>query len=184
MLTERPVADATAVWSRIKGVHGLPFASQCAALALVRWRETAAQRSNRPRRWLLADEALLAIAAALPGDAAALAAIADSKFIARSAPALLAALASRHDTDVHAEVRANAAPPMPDKTLVKSLQERVRQHAAALGIEPEILATKRDLTGVALGDPPLHLRTGWRATQLAPIFSQSAAMPPAVVSRQ
>ena len=66
MLAEQPVADATAVWSRIKGVHGLSFASQCAALALVRWREAAAQRSDRPRRWLLADEALLAIAAALP----------------------------------------------------------------------------------------------------------------------
>ena len=33
MLADQPVADATAVWSRIKGVHGLPFASQCAALA-------------------------------------------------------------------------------------------------------------------------------------------------------
>ena len=167
MLAEQPVADTTAVWARIKGVHGLSFASQCAALALVRWRETAAQRSDRPRRWLLADEALLAIAAALPRDADALAAIADSKFIARSAPAMLAAIASRNDAEVQAEVRANAAQPMPDKALVKSLQERVRQRAAVLGIEPEILATKRDLVGVALNDPPLHLRTGWRAKELA-----------------
>ena len=163
MLAERPVADTTAVWVRIKGVHGLSFASQCAALALVRWRETAAQRSDRPRRWLLADEALLAIAAALPRNADTLAAIADSKFIARSAPAMLAAIASRNDAEVQAEVRANAAQPMPDKGLVKALQDQVRQHAAVLGIEPEILATKRDLIGVALNDPPLHLRTGWRA---------------------
>ena len=77
-----------------------------------------------------------------------------SKFIARSAPAILAAIASRDDAELQAEVRANAAQPMPDKLLVKSLQDRVRQHAAALGIEPEILATKRDLVGVALGDPP------------------------------
>jgi ribonuclease D len=171
MLAERPVADATAVWSRLKGVHGLPFASQCAALALVRWREAAAQRSDRPRRWLLADELLLAVASALPRDADALAAIADSKFIARSASAILAAIESRNDAELQAEVRANAAQPMPDKTLVKSLQERARQHAATLGIEPEILATKRDLIGVALNDPPLHLRTGWRARELAPLFS-------------
>ena len=63
MLAEQPVADTIAVWSRLKGVHGLPFASQCAALALVRWREAAAQRSDRPRRWLLADEVLIEIAA-------------------------------------------------------------------------------------------------------------------------
>ncbi len=175
MLAEKPVADATAVWSRIKGVHGLPFASQCAALALVRWRETAAQRSDRPRRWLLADDALLAIAAALPRDAETLASLADSKFLARSAPAILAAIALREDADLQAEVRANAAQPMPDKLLVKSLQERVRQHAATLEIEPEILATKRDLIGVALNDAPLHLRTGWRSKELAPILEPTGS---------
>jgi len=174
ILAERPVADATAVWSRIKGVHGLPFASQCAALALVRWRETAAQRSDRPRRWLLADDALLAIAAALPRDADALASLGESKFIARSAPAVLAAIASRDDAELQAEVRANAAQPMPDKLLVKSLQERVRERAAALGIEPEILATKRDLVGLALGDPPPHLRVGWRAKELASVLERVA----------
>jgi ribonuclease D len=174
LLAEQPVADTTAVWSRIKGVHGLPLESQCAALALVRWRETAAQRSDRPRRWLLADETLLAIAAALPRDAAALAALADSKYLARNASALLAAVASRDDAELKAEVRANALQPLPDKALVKSLQERVRQHAAALGIEPEILATKRDLTGVALNDPPAHLRSGWRARELGPLLPRAS----------
>jgi ribonuclease D len=184
MLAEHPVADATAVWSRLKGAHGLPFASQCAALALVRWREAAAQRSDRPRRWLLADEALLGIAATLPRDANALAGLAESKFIARSTPAILAAIESRNDAEVQAEVRANAMQAMPDKTLVKSLQERVRQHATALGIEPEILATKRDLIGVALNDPPLHLRTGWRAKELASILERSALPAEPVVLRQ
>jgi ribonuclease D len=175
LLAEQPVADTTAVWTRIKGVHGLPFASQCAALALVRWREDAAKRSDRPRRWLLADDALLAIAAALPRDAAALAPFAGSKFFARNAPALLAALESRNEAELQREVRDNAVQAVPDKTLVKSLQERVRQHAGNLGIEPELLATKRDLTAVALGDPPAHLRTGWRAQQLAPILAEPAS---------
>ena len=91
---------------------------------------------------------------------------------------MLAALAARNDADLQAEVRANAALPMPDKALVKSLQERVRQRAAVLGIEPEILATKRDLVAVALNDPPLHLRTGWRSRELAEILA-GAAPPPA-----
>jgi ribonuclease D len=174
MRVEHPVTDPTAIWQRLKGVHALPFASQCAALALVRWREAAAQRSDRPRRWLLADDALLAIAAALPRSVHALTALAESKFIARSAPAILAALESRNDAEVQADVRANAIQAVPDKALVKALQERVRQHAAVLGIEPEILATKRDLIGVALNDPPLHLRTGWRARELAPILASVA----------
>jgi hypothetical protein len=53
----------------------------------------------------------------------------------------------------------------------------VRQHAAVLGIEPEILATKRDLVGVALGNPPDHLRTGWRAREQALILA-GTSLPP------
>jgi ribonuclease D len=177
LLAERPVADATAVWSRLKGVHALPFASQCAALALVRWRETAAQRSDRPRRWLLADDALIAIAAALPRDADELGRLAPGKFMVRNAGAVLAAIASRDDTALQAEVRANAAGPAPDKHAVKTLQEQVRQRASALGIEPAILATRRDLAACALGNPPPHLRNGWRARQLAALLSRDGALP-------
>ncbi len=125
---------------------------------------------RRPRRWLLADEVLIEIAAALPRDADALDAVAQSKFIARSAPAVLAALAACTAPELQAEVRANAAGVAPDKATVKSLQERVRQRAAVLGVEPEILATRRDLVGVALGNPPPHLRSGWRAKELASVI--------------
>jgi len=180
VLAERPVADPTAVWSRLKGVHGLSFPSQCAALALVRWRETAAQRSDRPRRWLLADEVLLAIAAALPSDADALGAFVQPKFVARNASTVLAAIGSRADTEIQAEVRANAAQAAPDKNVVKALQEQVRQRAAVLGIEPEILATRRDLAAVALGTLPPRLRTGWRAKELITLIEGTAvpAEPP------
>jgi ribonuclease D len=171
LLAERPVANPTAVWSRLKGVHGLSFASQCAALALVRWRETAAQRGDRPRRWLLADDVLVAIAAALPRDADALGRFAQGKFMTRSASAVLDAIASRDDPELQAEVRANAAGPAPDKHAVKALQEQVRRRAATLAIEPEILATRRDLASVALGDPPPHLKTGWRAKELATVIA-------------
>ena len=87
---------------------------------------------------------------------------------------LIAAVASRDAPELQAEVRANALQPLPDKALVKSLQERVRQHAAVLGIEPEILATKRDLIGVALNDAPPHLQNGWRARELAPLLKRAS----------
>jgi ribonuclease D len=167
ILAERPVADATAVWARLKGVHGLSLPARCAALALVRWREAAAQRSDRPRRWLLADEVLLAIAAAQPRDAEALAAFVPPKFVARNSAAVLAAIAASSDPATQEQVRANAAQPAPDRQMVKDLQEQVRQRAQALGLEPEILATRRDLVGLALGNPPAHLRSGWRARELA-----------------
>jgi ribonuclease D len=90
---------------------------------------------------------------------------------------VLAAIASRDEAALQTEVRANAAAPAPDKHAVKALQEQVRQRASALGIEPEILATRRDLVGVALGDPPPHLRTGWRSRELASVLPVAGNLP-------
>jgi ribonuclease D len=169
MLAERPEADTTVVWARLKGVHALQPEAKCAALALVRWRETAAQRADRPRRWLLADDVLFAIAAALPSTTDELMKLASPKFVARNGEAVLAAVAARTDPDLQAEV-ANAAGAPPDRNVVRALQEQVRQRAAALGIEPEILAPRRDLVALAAGNPPAHLTQGWRATELGGIL--------------
>jgi ribonuclease D len=165
-LAEPPIPDATAVWARIKGVHGLPFAAQCAALELVRWRERAAQRADRPRRWLLEDDKVLALAAALPATPDALGQLMPPKFVARNADEIIAAVGRREGADVQAIVRASVAQHAPDKTKVKALQEDARKRAAGLGLEPEILATKRDLMALAAGKPPAHLRDGWRAAAL------------------
>jgi ribonuclease D len=165
-LAEPPVPDAASVWARIKGVHALSFAAQCAALELVRWRERAAQRADRPRRWLLEDDKLLALAAALPATADAIDQLMPPKFVARNGEDIVAAVARRDEADVQAIVRASVAQQAPDKTKVKALQEDARKRAAELGIEPEILATKRDLVALAAGRPPAHLRDGWRAVAL------------------
>ena len=165
-LAEPPVADTATIWARLKGVHGLPFAAQCAALELVRWRERAAQRADRPRRWLLEDDQLLALAAALPATPDAIGPLMPPKFVARNAEDIVAAVAQRDNPEVQATVRANAAQQAPDKAKVKALQEDARKRAAGLGLEPEILATKRDLVALAAGHPPAHLRDGWRAVAL------------------
>jgi len=165
-LAEPPVPDPATLWARIKGVGGLPFAAQCAALELVRWRERAAQRADRPRRWLLEDDKLLALAAALPETPDAIEQLMPPKFVARNAEEILAAVARSAEPEVLAIVRASVAQQAPDKAKVKALQEDARKRAADLGLEPEVLATKRDLVALAAGNPPAHLREGWRAAAL------------------
>lgn len=172
ILAEPPVANPVSVWSRLKGVFTLPFASQCAALTLVRWRETAAQRTDRPRRWLIADEALLEIAARLPATPGDFDGLLPARFAARHGEELIAALDTRDDPELQAIVRSHARQHAPDKTRVKTLQESVRRRAAELGIEPEILATRRDLVALALGAAPTHLKSGWRASALGEIAAE------------
>jgi ribonuclease D len=175
LLAEAPVADTVTIWSRLKGLHGLPMPAQSAALALVRWREREAQRADRPRRWILADETLVAVARAMPATRAELGPLLPSRFAAKHGGAILAAVAAARDGENEAAARANAAQRAPDKQRVKALQEAVRQRAGELGIEPEILATRRDLAALALGNAPSHLRQGWRAGELRSIESKLAA---------
>lgn len=167
LLAEPPVADPVSVFARLKAASGLSNASQRAAFALVRWRERAAQAADRPRRWLLADEVLLTIAAALPATPEHLAELLPPRFAARHGAQILGALAERDDDEAHAVVAAASATRALDRRQLKDLQETVRTRAARLGIEPEILATRRDLAAVAAGNPPRHLQNGWRAAELA-----------------
>ncbi|MCY3787933.1 MAG: ribonuclease D, partial [Gemmatimonadetes bacterium] len=60
---ETPVlTPPAALWSRLRGVRTLNDRTRCAALALLEWRESCAQRLNRPRRWLCSDQLLVRIA--------------------------------------------------------------------------------------------------------------------------
>ena len=167
LLAEPPIADATAVWSRLKGVHALAFDARCAALSLVRWRELTAQHKDRPRRWILADEELLSIATALPSDKTALERCAAPRTVAKFGDVLIAAVTDRSEGQIQDLVRSHQAAPMPDRATLKALQAAVRQRAQELGVEPEIIATRRDLAVVANGERPAALGSGWRAEVLA-----------------
>jgi ribonuclease D len=170
-LAEKPEADTLQVWARLKAVHGLPFPAQCAALALVRWREAAAQRSDRPRRWLLADESPCQSPrrcrhAADLGLLVAAESSSHGSAPPSSPPSRTAA------TRLSSGVRANASQAAPDRNAIKGLQEQVRwDRAAALGIRPEILATRRDLAALAAGNPPMPPRTAGAPPELAAVIS-------------
>jgi ribonuclease D len=166
LLADPPVADAVTVWTRLRTTRNATAEQQAAALALVEWRELAAQRSNRPRRWILADDLLLAIAQALPASLAELEPVVSARFAIRFGEAVLAAVAARTDERLRAIVAAQNARALPDKQKLRELQELARRRAAELGLEPEILATRRDLAALAIGDPPPSLSVGWRAAEL------------------
>ncbi|HLF10586.1 MAG TPA: HRDC domain-containing protein [Gammaproteobacteria bacterium] len=176
LLGERPVADDVTIWSRLRGARTLTLAQQSAALALVRWRESTAQRLDRPRRWILADEALVGIAQALPASLDELHATLTvaARFAAKHGAEILAAIAESGSEQLRSIVREHSLQQAPDKQRLKELQEIVRRRAGELKLEPEILATRRDLAALAVGSPPGHLRQGWRATELAGLLGSPA----------
>jgi ribonuclease D len=159
--------DSATILERTKGAGGLEGKRRAAALALIAWRESRAQQRDRPRRWILADEILVRIATDLPQTLADLKRIPElpSKLLAGSGAALLAAIEG-------AVPLPPTKPPEPvDRSLVKRLQESVKERAELLGISPELLATRKDIALAASGQPSEALATGWRSTVLAGLFA-------------
>ncbi len=148
-------------WQRVKGLRRLQGDAREAARALAAWRERTAEQFDRPRQWVLSDAQLLAIAGARPRDTAALANVAG----------LPPGLVRRRGRELVEAANSSVAgdpivdPPPPDdrdRALLKRLGECLKKRAEALGVDPQVLATRADLVALVRGDGHCRLLTGWR----------------------
>jgi ribonuclease D len=150
-------------WRRLKGLERLDEPAFAAARALAEWRERRAMARDLPRGWILPDAAIYELAAARPRTPEALARIGGvpAGTAARAGQELLAAVASPADG---AAVR-NGDPGRPgpgELRLQKALQTCLGAIATELNIQPEILATRRELVALARGVRDLPVLSGWR----------------------
>jgi len=157
------------LYQRARGTGRLRGRQMTAALALLDWREQVARSANRPRRWILKDETLVELASDMPADAAALGRISGLgvKTRARHSDQLLAVIDAA-DSDRYRQIAQRCMPaPRPDAHELRAMQSRVQNVAGALGVEPEVIATRRDIVSAVLGEAPGHIRDGWRGDVLA-----------------
>jgi ribonuclease D len=174
LVTDSTSANVETIFRRLKAVATLGVEEQCAALALVEWRERRAMQSDRPRRWILADDVLIQIARRLPRSPAELRSISELPpgVAAKSGKGIVEAVEQSGDSARRRLVAALAAEPRPDKTRTREVRDIVAEHAGKLGIEPEVLATRRDILALAANVDPHVVVPGWRAGQIGPLLSR------------
>ncbi|HWJ04398.1 MAG TPA: ribonuclease D [Steroidobacteraceae bacterium] len=163
--------DPAAAWRRLKGLNRLRPSEQAAARALAEWRERRAQESDKPRGWILADEALYALAIRAPESVADMEKleVLPPGVVRRRGEELLELLREARASDV-APIEPPRRPTNEEQALAAALLKVVRDQAAALGIGPEVLGTRRDVEAVAFGSVALEesaLLRGWRGAILA-----------------
>jgi len=149
---------------RLKGARRLSGRALAAATRLAAWREREAEQRNRPRQWILGDAVLLTLAVTAPDSRAALNRIEGlpAGTIRRVGDELLEAVAA-----IAGDPESTATPPRPDdahRSRLASIQEQVSAAAAELGIEPEVIAPKKELTAALFGERDLRVLRGWRRT--------------------
>jgi len=157
------VEPATA-WRRLKGLERLGPEAFAAARALARWREQRAMDRDLPRGWVLSDSALLELAETRPRTREALASIASVPrgTAARGGDEILAAIHESPDDPPVAALEELLRPGPAEVRQMKALQQRLIAVAGELGIQPEILATRRELAALVRGVRELPVLSGWR----------------------
>ncbi len=130
------------------------------------WREQRAIASDKPRGWILSDEALYALATLMPastGDLEQVRALPPATVRKRGDELLELVRTARESAR---DLPPSPVPqrPTPEQTQrVARLQQRVKDVANGLGMSPEVLATRRDVEGMVLGSPEHSpLLRGWR----------------------
>jgi ribonuclease D len=151
-------------WRRLKGLERLDDAAFSAARALAAWRERRAMARNLPRGWVLPDAAIHQLAQSRPRTREQLsrADAVPPGTAARAADELLAAIATAPDDVPPRDAVEAGRPGAEELRLEKALQKELAAIAAELAIQPEILATRRELAALSRGARELPVLAGWR----------------------
>ncbi len=156
--------DPQESWQRLKGMEALDPRRLATAKAIARWRELRAIQRDRPRGWILSDEALHDIVRMLPENRAQLERVKSLPrgVIENCARDLLTAIRSTSDLDTSEPARRRKRPDPAEQVRLKALTATVRRIAEQLQLTPELLATRRDLQQLLNGDTDVAPLKGWR----------------------
>jgi ribonuclease D len=162
-LYSNPPADA---WLRIKGGNRLKGAALAVMQALAGWREAQAQQRDRPRGWILRDDALIEIARHRPASIEELGRIRglQEAFIRHNGEQILGlvATAGRQPPVPFPDAGARLKLTPEQDALVDVMSAVVRISGIEHTLNPAVLATRKQLERLLSGDVDVDIMHGWR----------------------
>ncbi len=185
---QRYESDPERAVLRLRAAGRFNRRQHAAARELVAWREAEARRRDLPRSFVLKDELLVQLASRQPlllRDLHRLPAF-DPRQGARDGGYWLEIL---KQVAARSEEELPPKPWRPDENALRNaetrLREIVRQRAATLGLEPEVLASRRDLSALLRetwrddGASPAPAPSGWRQELTDELRREARALRPA-----
>jgi len=162
-LYSNPPEDA---WLRVKGSNRLKGAALAVLQSLAGWRESLAQQRDRPRGWILKDDALVEIARHRPASIEELGRIRglQEAFIRHNGEQLLGLIAAAGKQppvpvpDTDARLRLSPA----QDALVDVMSAVVRISGSGHALNPAVLASRKQLERLVTGDTDVDVLHGWR----------------------
>lgn len=157
--------EPEAAWKRLKGLDRLKPEQRATARLLAQWREETAIKHDKPRGWILADDALREIAERMPRELADLETIRNlPPGVVKRRGAEFLALIER-GRELGSSEPPFTPPPRPEAqqlARVTKLMNFARSRAEELQISPELLVTRRDVEQLVFSQRTDRLASGWR----------------------
>jgi ribonuclease D len=141
-------------WQRVKGLSRINKNAHVLAAQLAAWREHRAQSNNRPRKWILADDAL--IAHALGKESKEKLSIKAQK----SFDDFLAQHISIQNIEI--SIGKNNPPTKTEKAQKVVLQKLIQEKANQYNLAIEVIASSKSLLKYIRGDRSVMFCQGWR----------------------
>ena len=153
-------------WLRVKGGNRLKGVALSVLQALAEWREARAQQRDRPRGWILRDDALIEIARHRPAALEELGRIRglQEAFIRHNGEQVLGlvAAAGRQPPSPFPDTGTRQKLTPEQDALVDVMSAVVRISGIEHALNPAVLATRKQLERLVCGDTEVDLMHGWR----------------------
>lgn len=153
-------------WQQVKGIGRVVSSDLSIVQALAAWRENTAVQKNLPRRWILNDQAILALAQNKP----------HSPTQTRSILEQYAPKSLRHAKNIHT-VLEQAYPidnnltvvdrrlSKQQQALVKKMMQVTWEKSQQIGTSPSLLANRKSIVSLVLGEE-CKITAGWRHSEI------------------
>ncbi|MEE4376924.1 MAG: ribonuclease D [Candidatus Competibacteraceae bacterium] len=155
------------VWQRIRGSNQLRGVQLAVLRALAAWREQRAMAADRPRRWILGDDPLLALARQMPSNQNQLQRVRglEPAIIKRYGDSVLELIQQARQEPKNnwptepTQQRLSVA----QEALVDAMMAVVRLCGAHEGVSPQALTSRKELEQWLANREDIALMHGWRA---------------------
>jgi ribonuclease D len=153
-------------WRRVKGHQQLQGIQLAVLRKLAAWREVRASTLDRPRRWIVSDEALLGLSRHMPKDFDRLRSIhgLGPKPLRQYGKTLLNIIAEARGEPPGQwpTLLKHARLPPDQEALVEVMMAIVRLRSSESGLNPSTVAGRRELERLVTGKADIPLMRGWR----------------------
>jgi len=152
-------------WKKVKGKNRLTGKQLSIIQGLSQWREQTAQAENRPKNWLIRDDLLLELAKLQPETVNELGNVRsiNERTVKRYGKIICQIIAEyKEQPPLAMDAKKVNKKSQKQEAIVDILTALVRLRSDENSLNPTILANRKDLEGLVLGDNDSPVLQGWR----------------------